>query len=64
VSIQVFPGNTTDSKTFVGQVEKVKERFKVKNITFVGDRGMIKKTEEIEGINYITAITKPQQNPR
>jgi transposase len=60
VSIQVFPGNTTDSKTFVGQVEKVKERFKVKNITFVGDRGMIKKTEEIEGINYITAITKPQ----
>jgi hypothetical protein len=43
---------------------KVKTRFGVQEITFVGDRGMIK-GQQIEdlaqhGFHYITAITKPQ----
>jgi hypothetical protein len=64
VSIEVFPGNTQDSRTFAAQLAKVKTRFGVHEITFVGDRGMIK-GQQIEdlaqhGFHYITAITKPQ----
>src|ERR671930_716469 len=42
VSIAVFPGNTHDPHTFAAQLAKVKARFGVTDITFVGDRGMIK----------------------
>src|SRR5207249_3390176 len=64
VSIEVFPGNTQDPHTFAAQLAKVKARFGVTEITFVGDRGMIK-GQQIEdlaqhGFHYITAITKPQ----
>jgi transposase len=64
VSIEVFPGNTADPHTFAAQLAKVKTRFGVHEITFVGDRGMIK-GQQIEdlaqhGFHYITAITKPQ----
>src|SRR2546427_5760377 len=64
VSIEVFPGNTQDPHTLASQVAKLKERFGVQAITFVGDRGMIK-SQQIEdlakqGFHYITAITKPQ----
>jgi hypothetical protein len=64
LSIEVFAGNTSDTKTVTAQIEKVKERFGAKAVTFVGDRGMLK-SEQIEdlcaqGFHYITAITKPQ----
>jgi len=64
VSIEVFPGNTQDPQTLAAQVAKLKGRFGVQEITFVGDRGMIK-SQQIEdlaqqGFHYITAITKPQ----
>jgi DDE family transposase len=64
VSIEVFPGNTQDPRTFAAQLAKVKSRFGATAITFVGDRGMIK-GQQIEdlgqhGFHYITAITKPQ----
>jgi transposase len=64
VSIEVFPGNTQDPHTFAAQLAKVKTRFGVTAITFVGDRGMIKgqQVEDLakQGFHYITAITKPQ----
>ena len=64
VSIEVFPGNTQDPQTFARQINKVKTRFGVQAITFVGDRGMIKgqQVEDLaqQGLHYITAITKPQ----
>ena len=64
VSIEVFPGNTQDPHTLAAQVAKLKGRFGVQEITFVGDRGMIK-SQQIEdlaqqGFHDITAITKPQ----
>ena len=64
VSIEVFAGNTQDPKTFIVQIEKVLQRFGQTEVTFVGDRGMIK-AQQIEALNaehchYITAITKPQ----
>jgi Transposase DDE domain len=64
VSIAVFPGNTHDPHTFASQLAKVKGRLGVQEITFVGDRGMIKgqQVEDLSkyGFHYITAITKPQ----
>jgi hypothetical protein len=64
VSIEVFPGNTQDPRTVAAQLTKVKSRFGATEITFVGDRGMIK-GQQIDdlvqhGFHYITAITKPQ----
>ncbi|MEA1870645.1 MAG: IS1634 family transposase [Candidatus Bipolaricaulota bacterium] len=64
LSIEVFKGNTKDPQTVASQVNKVVKRFGGGEVTFVGDRGMIK-SEQIEDLNkekfhYITAITKPQ----
>ncbi len=63
LSVEVFQGNTSDPKTFLPQVRKVAGRFGASEVTFVGDRGMIKgpQIEQLgEGVHYITAITKPQ----
>jgi transposase len=64
LSVEVFPGNTQDSRTFGSQIKKAAERFGGGEVTFVGDRGMIKsgQVEELglQGFHYITAITKPQ----
>ena len=61
--IEVFQGNTSDQKTFLPQVKKAAERFGVNEVTFVGDRGMIKSPQIDElpkDCHFITAITKPQ----
>lgn len=64
LSVEVFTGNTNDTKTFASQVRKVSERFGGGEVIFVGDRGMIRgrQIEELGlyGFRYITAITKPQ----
>jgi transposase len=64
LSIEVFSGNTNDTKTLLPQVEKIKNRFGGGEVTLVGDRGMIKNTHigkiQESGLHYITAITKPQ----
>jgi len=65
VSVEVFPGNASDLKTFANQIAKVTSRFGCQRVTMVGDRGMIKSAQieqlkELEGFYYITALTKPQ----
>jgi transposase len=64
LSIEVFVGNTGDTKTFGSQIRKVVERFGGQGVTFVGDRGMIKGPQAKElgqaNFHYITAISKPQ----
>jgi len=64
VSVEVFAGNTQDPKTVASQIRKTAKRFGCSDVTFVGDRGMIKsgQMEELSeaGFHYITAITKPQ----
>ena len=64
LSIEVFVGNTADTKTFGAQIRKVVQRFGGQGVTFVGDRGMIKgpqiKELGLEHFHYITAISKPQ----
>lgn len=62
ISIHTYPGNTNDVATFIEQLNKLKKRFKLQNITVVGDGGMIK-SEDIAtikemGYEYITSIGK------
>ena len=65
IAIEVFEGNTQDSKTVSNQIEKMANRFGVEKVTLIGDRGMIK-SQQIDELNnehqfnYITAITKAQ----
>ena len=64
ISVEVFTGNMQDAKTVAPQIRKTAERFGCSEVTFVGDRGMIKRAQmtdlNAEGFHYITAITKPQ----
>jgi hypothetical protein len=64
LAIEVFAGNTQDPATVASQIHKLGERFGGGEVTFVGDRGMLK-SQQVEdllthGLHYITAITKPQ----
>jgi transposase len=64
LSVEVFEGNTQDPKTLAAQIRKAADGFGAREVTFVGDRGMIK-SQQVEalgerGFHYITAITKPQ----
>ena len=64
LSIEVFNGNLQDPKTLASQISKVAHRFGGGDITFVGDRGMIK-SKQVQALldkdfHYITAITKQQ----
>lgn len=62
VSVEVFEGNTSDPKTLKGQVEKVRERFALERVTFVGDRGMITSAriredlKGLKGVSWISAL--------
>jgi transposase len=63
VAVRVFEGNTPDTKTVSEQIRILAESFGVKEVTFVGDRGMLK-GPQIKSLpddfSYITAITKSQ----
>ena len=41
VAISVYPGNTSDSTTFMPQVERLRQEFGIRHMVMVGDRGMI-----------------------
>jgi len=61
IAVSVFDGNTSDSKTFLPQVQRVREQFGVQRMVMVGDRGMISQkaidalTQE-DGVDWITAL--------
>ena len=66
LTIEVFEGNTGDTKTVSSQLKKLKENFGVERVIFVGDKGMIKSSQIDEIISneykwdYLTTITKSQ----
>jgi transposase len=64
LSVRVFKGNTSDPSTVSTQIETLKERFGIKDVVFVGDRGMVKSKGKQalfeNGFRYITALTDPQ----
>jgi transposase len=41
ISVEVFPGSTGDPNTVSSQITSLRERFGLKRIIFVGDRGML-----------------------
>jgi hypothetical protein len=61
VAVTVHEGNVSDSKTFLPEVERLRQEFGIEEVVLVGDRGMIGKTtierlREIPGIAWITAL--------
>jgi hypothetical protein len=66
IAVEVFEGNTADPKTLAAQVTKVRKRFKVQRVVFVGDRGLITNARirddlsPIEGLAWITCLRAPQ----
>lgn len=64
VAVDVFDGATTDSKTLLGCVDSVVRRFGVRDVIFVGDRGMITQTHvdtlTERGLLFVTALKSGQ----
>jgi hypothetical protein len=64
VSIEVHPGNTADPSTLAPAVARVKDRFKLDRVVFVGDRGMITQAQTkaltAQGVGFITSLRAPQ----
>jgi len=65
VATEVFDGNTGDPKTVLAQVKKLRERFALKRVVLVGDRGMITSArieedlKQAPGLEWITALRGP-----
>jgi transposase len=62
IAVDVYPGNTSDQKTVVDQIEKLQKSFGLSRVVLVGDRGMltqpqIEKIKEHSGWGWITALT-------
>jgi hypothetical protein len=64
VSIEVHKGNTADPSTLAPAVQRVKDRFGIDRVVFVGDRGMITeartKALREQGVGFITSLRAPQ----
>jgi transposase len=62
VGVEVFPGNTQDAQTVPDKIAEVQKTYGIKEIIFVGDRGMVThsnydKVKDIKGLNTISALT-------
>ena len=62
IAVEVFPGNTADPKAFTSIVQRVRKRFGIEHIVFVGDRGMITSARinedlrDVDGLDWISAL--------
>jgi hypothetical protein len=66
VAVEVFEGNCADPDTVKSQITKIRERFGIKRVILVGDRGMITEArirenfKGTEGLDWITALRSPR----
>jgi transposase len=65
ISVEVFPGQLHDDATLPAQITKLKQRFHLKSVVVVADRGMVTKAnmqtlKDTEGVGWITALKAPQ----
>ena len=54
IAVEVFEGSTGDPKTVAAQVDKIRNRFGLKRVVLVGDRGMLtgaRIREDLQGID-------------
>jgi transposase len=60
IAHEVFPGNKSDLKSFPEIIKKVKEKYHIKRVIFVADRGMVSEDNltliEEEGLEYILGV--------
>jgi Transposase DDE domain len=65
VAVEVFAGNTADPATLAPQITRIKQRFGLRHVVLVGDRGLItaariEQTLRPAGLDWITALRAPQ----
>ena len=65
IAVEVFKGNTADPATVAAQVTKLKERFGIGRIAWVGDRGMLTsaRIEQVlkpQGMDWVSSLRAPQ----
>lgn len=65
IAVEVFPGSSADPSTVEVQIEKLRERFGLKRILLVGDRGMltsarIEALKKVEEVGWISALQASQ----
>jgi hypothetical protein len=65
VAVEVFAGNTADPATLAPQIARIKQRFGLRHVVLVGDRGLItaariEETLRPAGLDWITALRAPQ----
>jgi hypothetical protein len=61
VAVSVHEGNVADSATFLPEVQRLREQFRIEQLVIAGDRGMIcgkaiAELREMPGIDWITAL--------
>ena len=61
VAISVHPGNTSDSTTFLPEVQRLRQEFGIQRMVMVGDRGMISQKaidamSQDSDIDWVTAL--------
>ena len=64
IAVEVFAGNTGDPSTVAAQVSKLKERFGIERMAWVGDRGMLTsaRIEQVlrpQAQDWITSLRAP-----
>ena len=65
IAVEVFKGNTADPATVAAQVAKLKDRFGIEHLAWVGDRGMLTsaRIEQVlkpEGMDWVSSLRAPQ----
>jgi len=65
VGVEVFAGNTQDASTVVAKIQELRRDYGLKEVTFVGDRGMVtqanaEELKQVEGLHTISALTHRQ----
>jgi hypothetical protein len=65
IAVEVFAGNTADPSTLKTQIDKLRQRFGLRRVVLVGDRGMITQariSQELQplGLDWITALRAPE----
>ena len=65
IAVEVFKGNTADPATVAAQVCKLKDRFGIEHLAWVGDRGMLTsaRIEQVlkpTGMDWVSSLRAPQ----
>jgi hypothetical protein len=66
VAIEVYEGNTGDPTTLTDQIAKVRHRFGLQRVVFVGDRGLLtsarirEELKPVDGLDWVSALRAEQ----